>query len=198
MEKSENTADNLKIPQSKEIQNFYNESKAFSQVTRGFHFLKILIIIFFLLGLAITIWQLTVLKESFESKNWPVADGRVVSSEVQVFEDKKRDDKGHEKVVFTYGAKVSYEYAVDKFRYSSDKISFGDYRSESENRAKKIVEKYPQGSQIQVRYNPENPGVSVLEPGASWNTYFILAIGLVFSFFGFLFIAGYVIRYFKK
>ncbi len=198
--KTEDTdaADNLKILQSKEMRNFYNESKVFSRVTKGFHLLKILIIIFFLIGLAITMWQLNVLKDSFESKNWPIVEGRVVSSEVKTFEDKRRDSQGHEKIVFIYGAEISYEYFVDKIKYSSNKISFGDYKSESENRAKEIVDKYPVEKQIKVHYNPENHSLSVIESGASWNTYFILAIGLFFSFFGFLYVAGYAYQHFRK
>ena len=56
----------------------------------------------------------------------------------------------------------------------------------SEEFSKRYVEKYPEGSQVRVYYDPENPETSTLEPGPGQGDWLVLAIGLGTLVFGVL------------
>lgn len=60
---------------------------------------------------------------------------------------------------------VAYEYTVDGETYQSQTI---DYRGSVRLRAaKQTVERYRWGRRVTVYYNPKDPTLAVLEPGAT-------------------------------
>lgn len=124
--------------------------------------------IFLLVGVAVgavIVWQLI---KGMRSKNWPTALGVVTDAQVSMH----YDDEGTR----MYKPEVAYRYDADGLEYNGNKRTFGEYSSSNRRRAEKIVGQYRPGSQVQVYYNPEDPGVAVLEPGTSW----VLAIFLLF------------------
>jgi hypothetical protein len=68
-----------------------------------------------------------------------------------------------------YYAELTYKYTVDGVRYTSDDIcffqeyncGFGKHQPEE---AQALLDLYPQGSQVTVSYDPEDPSRATLQP----------------------------------
>jgi hypothetical protein len=122
-----------------------------------------------------------ILDNAARSKEWPTVVGVVERSEVVT----RRDKDGT-----MYSADVAYKYEVDQREYRSSNVSFGGgFSSSSSGWANKLVNRYPVGKEIDVHYDPEEPGNSVLEPGTNWTSYIVYGIGLLFLAIGVL-VAG--------
>ena len=79
---------------------------------------------------------------------------------------------------------MRYRYVVGGRERTGDRVCFGDglgvsWRSSAERRAGR----YPVGRKVSVFYDPEEPDVSVLEPGAQAVTYGGIAAGVVMTAF---------------
>lgn len=99
-------------------------------------------------------------KKAGASAGWPTAQGTVTAC--QVVHKTETDSDGDSTDV--YYAKPIYTYAVAGSPYTGDRVSFGGQnRFYVEKAAQAIVDKYPAGSTVQVRYNPENPKECALE-----------------------------------
>ncbi len=93
--------------------------------------------------------------------------------------DRNRGDDGT-----TYSAEILYDYKVDGETYSSNRVGYGDYGSSNPSGARKVVNKYPEGLELEVFYMPDKPDESVLEVGIQKRTYFLPAFGAVFFVVG--------------
>ena len=116
------------------------------------------------------------LQRAKESSDWPTAQGVVQRSSVEYHDS---DEGGG-----TYHAEVMYEFTVDGATFSGNCVAFGDYGSSNPSHARRIVNKYPKGTAVNVYYMRENPEVCVLEPGLKGQTWFLPAFGLVFFVIG--------------
>lgn len=67
---------------------------------------------------------------------------------------------------------------------TNDQVSFPEVQPSARSDADKVVRRYPEGSTVPVSYTPEDPGVSVLEPGVSFYSWLGPIFGLVFFFAG--------------
>jgi hypothetical protein len=75
----------------------------------------------------------------------------------------------------TYIADVEYEFFVNQVRYTGSTIQF--MRPEGgRSWALAALQKYPQGSTVEVRYNPANPRISALEAGCDSTAYYFSII----------------------
>ncbi|KAA0258296.1 MAG: DUF3592 domain-containing protein [Chloroflexi bacterium] len=74
-----------------------------------------------------------------------------------------------------------YEYTVNGEKQIGTRIFFGDTFISlfSFLAAKGAIEKYKEGQTVTVYYNPSNPQNSVLEPGAKWQAFAALVLGVV-------------------
>jgi hypothetical protein len=135
------------------------------------------------IGIIILAIVISALRETAAMKRWPVASGRVLSSKVEEYHDSVGggDYSGRSVRMTLYRAVVLYEYEIAGKRFRSDRIT----QSPGLNRgvpdfAQRIVQRYPSGSAVEVRYNPKRPEESVLEPRlpASWILALVIAIGL--------------------
>jgi hypothetical protein len=88
-----------------------------------------------------------------QSKSWPTVTGKVRVSEVSV-----RFGKGPRNL-----PDVRYAYEVDGLRYESSNIRFAQGRTRFRSQAEELVDRYPAGSDVEVHYNPADPGVAVLD-----------------------------------
>jgi hypothetical protein len=118
------------------------------------------------------------LKNAYQSKWWPTVEGIVISSEVGHHHDHNSS---------TYKAQVLYDYKIEGSVFSSNTVSFGQYSSGNPRQARRIVNRYPKEKLVKVYYNPNNPEVSCLEPGASWSSYILLLFGALFASIGLAF-----------
>lgn len=143
------------------------------------------------IGVGVTIWGFSTLESAKESLSWPTVEGKVLQSDIErVRKISSRRKKRKRKSRISYQANIFYEYSVKSNKYSSDKISFGDYSSSSQSHARSIVNRYPKGKTVKVYYNPETPELAVLEPGVSWATYIPLGSGIFFILIGGAFAAA--------
>lgn len=117
-----------------------------------------------------------------ETQSWPTTDGVVLHTEIVV---------NHGGKSTTYAPLVLYQYSVDGAIYSCDNM-IGTTTSSSYEWATGCLASYPEGSQVTVHYNPNNPSDAVLSAGASImdavpifiGTVFLLAAILLFWKFG--------------
>lgn len=134
----------------------------------------------FILGLVFAIvgfvvvyfFGMPIVTKAKASLEWPQVSGVVTASEIQ----SHRGDDGT-----TYSADVTFDYTVNDEKLSGDTVYFGDnVQTSSRSTPAKTVRKYPVGKEIQVYYSPESPDESVIEPGATWSSYFLLIFGSIF------------------
>ena len=130
-----------------------------------------LMLVFMAVGVGISIWGWSVLQNARVSESWPATDGEILSSVVR--EDTDEDGT-------SYFGDVTYRYFVADVAYTSDSVSFGQYGGERDH-AEEIVARYPAGSGVTVHYDPADPETAVLEPGVTWSSYFMLAMGALFT-----------------
>lgn len=132
-------------------------------------------------GLFTILWGTLSLMEAKESVDWSTTPGTVLSSSVY-------DSTSHDVDVkeSAYHADVIYEYYVDDKLYSGDRIAFGDYGPVDSSHAEDIVSRYLVGMDVTVFYMPDSPDESVLEPGMTAQSSYVLGFGLLFFIMGVL------------
>ena len=107
--------------------------------------------------------------ENFNARNWPTVIGVVETSQITRF-DKSAN----------YLIQVEYSYLVNGVEYLNDRFSVMN-NGVPHKEAKRLLSMYSKGQQIQVRYEPTNPQVSVLK--AEINYLLILIWFVVVSLF---------------
>jgi hypothetical protein len=133
-------------------------------------------LLFGLVGMGVLVYGIMNLNRGRASESWPTVSGVVTHSDV-------RSSRGDSST--TYHAEVSYEFVVEGAKHHSDKVSFGEYGTNSHARAARICDGYPVGAPVDVFYSPEDPDVAVLEPGASGFGFFLpIILGGVFNIVG--------------
>jgi hypothetical protein len=122
-------------------------------------------------------WVFWVIILGIASKRWPAVDGMVGKSYIE-----KHDPAGggrHQQSIYH----INYEYTVSGKIYSGKRRMFSEnYFSQIYSRAyaESLVEKYPPGSRVSVRYDPRRPGQSVLEPGVNLlKQYWVIVLGMI-------------------
>ena len=58
---------------------------------------------------------------------------------------------------------IRYDYEVAGKRYTSSSIRFSGAHFRTNDGAQQVVDRYPAGSTVMVRYDPDNPATAVLE-----------------------------------
>lgn len=103
-----------------------------------------------------------------DSLNWPTSAGIIMHS--YYFHAKSgRSSPG--------GADICYYFIVDGKKYESSRVSIID-----EHPARELLEKFKEGDEVKVYYNPGNPNKSVLMPGGYFNFYINLCF-IILPFF---------------
>jgi hypothetical protein len=88
-----------------------------------------------------------------------------------------------------YKPVITYKYSVKGVTYESDRLYIGRQAISHQLRAKRLIEKYPVGSEANVYYDPEDPKSACLERKID-NPRFIRNFGIVLVIFGLLFLTG--------
>ncbi|MBF0190322.1 MAG: DUF3592 domain-containing protein [Magnetococcales bacterium] len=111
---------------------------------------------------------------SMASQSWPVVEGTIVQSALVV-------DPGTWRGVVErlfHVTRVEYVYTSNYKNHRSGRIEFGlgDQRFLFREFAQRVVQRYPEGKQVQVAFNPEQPDESVLEttPSAGGSLIFMV------------------------
>lgn len=107
------------------------------------------------------------------SENWSTATGTVTKSSVR--EIRSNDKDGH--LESSFYPEVNYSYQVIGQVYEGNRIAFGaESGHKRKDGALSVLEKYPEGKNVTVYYDPNKPEDSVLERKLSKS---ILVIGIV-------------------
>jgi hypothetical protein len=115
----------------------------------------------------------TQITRSVLAMNWPTTEGQVTGSTIV---KRLNDDSKPSPVAATHYPEVEYTYSVNNHKYVSRRITFGDaFKLNPE----KVVRRYPAGRRITVFYKPDNPSISVLEPGLQVESIEKLLLGLL-------------------
>jgi hypothetical protein len=96
---------------------------------------------------------------AIKSSAWPSVDAEVTNSDIVYHPTWKT---GH------YETKVQYRYSLNGVQYESDRIDFiGICKLTTKRLAERRLEAYAIGKHVPIRIHPDNPAISVLEPGAT-------------------------------
>lgn len=101
------------------------------------------------------------------SRSWPRARGVIAASRV---ESKERQGGAHHSVHISYG------YAIAATPYAGRRVRFGGIPPDE---AEQTVARYPEGKDVEVRYDPEDRHFALLEPGAPPKTLHFMWLCLV-------------------
>ena len=117
------------------------------------------------------VWSLYSLGKGRKSEFWNVTTGIITKSEV--IELSLRKGGGACPI-------VHYEYSLYGKLYKSDRIFWGNvHTSCTRDSAQQVAEKYMEGTQVTVYYNPNNTQESVLEPGSAHGSMLSLAVSCI-------------------
>jgi len=117
---------------------------------------------------------------------WPTASGRITRSEVDV---RNRRHQGHH-TAQSYVPVVEYVYRVDDVEFTNARYSFA--WAYTQRQAEAIVQRHPEGAEVEVRYDPDAPSQSVIDPGEAGVVGPFLFGGVLFLAFG---VAGLFVDY---
>lgn len=125
------------------------------------------------------------------SPRWPSTTGMIISSSVAEWQESSDT---------FYEPKVKYGYVVEGRGYSSKRLRFGDFVPSLPGNlaeATEIAVRYRPGDPVRVYYHPNDPRLSVLEPGAGKIRLVLrMGFGLVMLFI-FIGLAISVVNYIK-
>jgi hypothetical protein len=113
-----------------------------------------------------------------QSRKWPECSGTVMTSALE----ETHDSEGN-----MYRAAISYRYVVGGDEFVGKRVRFCDsFMLSWSSPAARIVQAYSAGTAVAVRYDPDDPSESVLEPGFNsfiFSSGFLGAVFLVMGFF---------------
>ncbi len=133
--------------------------------------------IFSILGMVVIVVTLFDLYRAFACRSWSTTQGVITLSDARIVSAYAQTRK-----LFSTKNQVSfyYDYTVNGEKYLGSRIFFGDTFLSlfSFLAAKGAVEKYKEGQEVTVYYHPSKPQDSALEPGAKWQAFAALALGI--------------------
>lgn len=95
-----------------------------------------------------------------QAAKWPVTAGRIESSGLQAL----RNYSSYRRWRTVFKSRIVYSYGVAGQRYTSDRVTFGATITASlPGLVSDQARSYAEGSQVDVHYDPANPGSAVLE-----------------------------------
>ncbi|MCL4248041.1 MAG: DUF3592 domain-containing protein [Anaerolineae bacterium] len=113
-----------------------------------------------------------------QARNWPFVTGAVVDARVEA----RRSSNSRGGYSTSYYPVVNYEYEVQGHRYRSNQLYLGDsigYGSSAI--AENKVAPYLSGNRVTVYYDPQNPGVAVLERASPSSNILLFVVVLILA-----------------
>lgn len=123
-----------------------------------------------LTGAALVVGGVELYRRGVASAAWPAVRGRVLASEVG---ESRRSSAG-----VTYYAAIRYAYEVEGRQFESDRVAVDGTVTPDPAPARAFVASYPVGREIEVHYDPADPGHSAVNPGPSLGPLVAVACGL--------------------
>lgn len=120
---------------------------------------------FIFFGLAISAFFLFKIFRALTSTKWPYVFGDLDSTDLKLVVYTGRDHGADNASALVVDFK--YRYSVEGVDYKGSRVTYSDVVNKTVGSLKKLQKKYRGKNQIQVYYDPERPGESVLIPGVS-------------------------------
>lgn len=115
-------------------------------------------------------WSLYSLWKGERSKKWNTTKGIITKS---IISESFRKGRGTCPI-------IHYEYFMNGRRLKSDRITWGNvHLSGAKSASREVTDRYKEGKEVRVYYNPDNVAESVLEPGAAQGTILSLIVSCV-------------------
>jgi len=134
--------------------------------------------LFLAAGTAVIVLSCWNAMRAVQSRKWPECSGTVITS---ALEETRSEGE------YLYRPAVSYRYVVGGDELVGKRVRFCDsFVLTRRSPASRIVKRYSAGSAVVVRYDPDDPGESVLEPGLNSRIFLSGVLGAVFLVGGFL------------
>lgn len=134
--------------------------------------------LFSITGFVVIVVTLFDLYRAFACGSWSTTQGVITLASAEIVSAYAQTRK-----LFSTKNQTSfyYDYTVNGEKHLGTRIFFGDTFISlfSFLAAKGAIEKYKEGQTVTVYYNPSNPQNSVLEPGAKWQAFAALVLGVV-------------------
>jgi hypothetical protein len=111
-----------------------------------------------------------------QNDSWPTATGTILKSEVKTVADTNAN--GHKRTM--YQADVMYEYKVRNVVVHGSRIAIGSRASTDQAAAQRLVDQYPVGKEVTVRFEPGNFQSAILEGGATPQVWLMPGLGVAF------------------
>lgn len=113
-----------------------------------------------------------------QSASWQTATGTVLDTRLASTSGTGRSGRH-------YSPHVSYMYNVGGRSFVGDQLSFGRLtRGSGYGDAQQLLKRYRRGTIVAVHFDPARPERSVLQPGWTWGSVFMAAMGTVFALLG--------------
>lgn len=131
------------------------------------------------------------------SRRWPTVEGIVVEStvltprEAREYATPGEDASLPSREPSGYVPLVRYEFTVDGTRYESARISPFDGPISRRHWAAAVVDRYPRGSPVSLRYDPADPTRSYVRPWVRSSSLVFSGVGLLLLAVGAWFAAGF-------
>ena len=125
-------------------------------------------------GLVVLMFFFAARKSAKQAAAWPSVRGKIVKSDVEEFEERNSEGRW----TTNWRPVVEYTYTVHGNALRGNQIKLGVTVSAGKGYAESVAAKYPVGAEVDVHYDPKQPGSAALElsAGANW---FILAIAVI-------------------
>lgn len=118
-------------------------------------------LVLFLLGLSAIVFYfgLRSIMKARDALHWPQVAGEITRSEVRMSRSYNPEDNT------TYHALIDYVYVVEGKRYEGDKLRPQFGATGRKTSAEDNAARYPEGAQVLVHVNPDDPTEAYLEVG---------------------------------
>lgn len=152
--------------------------------------LWILAVVFSLVGVPFILLARRTFAKDRAAAGWPRAPGKIVSSEVLTWNEKRRHDDGY---YFDWTASrpaITYTYNVGGLEMEGKRIAREvDQITSSPDYSKKFVDRYPAGKDVLVYYDPSDHANAFLEVQRSTGATILMIFGCVWVAIGALMLA---------
>jgi hypothetical protein len=142
-------------------------------------------IIFMGIGAPMLIYGSNEIYRAKISQSWPTATGQIIYGQVDESTTTREEGRNRRRrTSTTYGARIVFEYEAGGKTRFSNRRRFGELAGADAEWADEIASRYPEGSKLNVFYDPGDPDLAILEPGINSEAYWLPGAGLAFFLFG--------------
>jgi hypothetical protein len=120
---------------------------------------------------------------------WPRAPGTIVSSSLGSGHYSARDHSGYYRTYTSFRPEVRFTYTVEGVEHEGSKVAREVAATNNRRAVQACVDRYPPGSEVEVYYNPTDPGVAYLETRISIGGVILISFGGLFTAIALLMIA---------